>query len=63
MGELVLEHSSNSGLVADIVGEVHVDCVGADVVVFDGVDPCEILVLDEDWAVRRRQRSECERAV
>ena len=61
--ELVLKHCSNIGLVVDIVREVHVDCIGADVGVFGGVDPCEVLILDEEWAVRRRQRGDSERAM
>ena len=46
-----------------MVREVHVDFVGDDVGAFGGVDPCELLVLNEEWAVRRRRRSECERAL
>jgi len=53
-GELVLENCTNNGLVVDIMREVHVDCVGVDVGVFGGLDPCEVLVLDEDWAMCRR---------
>ena len=45
---MVLEHCLNSCIVVGIVREVHVDCVGADVGVFGGVDPCEVLILDED---------------
>ena len=63
MGELVLEHCLNSGLVVDIMREVHVACVGVDVGVFGGVDPYESLVLDEELVVFRRQRSEGGRAL
>jgi hypothetical protein len=64
VGEVVIEDCSDSGIVVDMVREVHVDCVGVDVGwVFDRVDPCEIPVLDEVWAMRRRQMSECERAL
>ena len=48
MGELVAEDYSDSGIVVDMVREGHVDCVGADVGVFGGVDPCEVLALDEN---------------
>ena len=51
---MIVEDCSDSGLVVNMVREVHVDCVGADVGVFGRVDPYEVLVLDEDWAVRRR---------
>ena len=47
----------------DIVREVHVDCIGVDVGVFVGVDPCEVLVLEEDWALRQRHWSEGETAL
>ncbi len=51
------DHSDESRMV-NIPRKVHVDFVGADIGVFGGVDPCEVLVLDEGWAVRRRQRNE-----
>ena len=40
--------------------EVHEGGVGADVGVLCRMDPCEVLVLDEDWVLRRLKRSECE---
>ena len=54
MGELAIEDFSNSDIMVDMMREVHADCVVVDVGVFGGVDPCEVMVLDEDWAVRRR---------
>ena len=60
MGELVGEDCLDYGLVVGIVGEVHEDGVSADVGVICRVNPCEVLVLDEDWAMRRLRRGECE---
>ena len=57
MGELVGEDCSNCSLMVGIVGDVHEDGVNADVGVLCRMDPCEVLVLDEDWVVRRRQSS------
>ena len=53
VGELVGENCSDYGLVVCVVGEVHEDGIGVDVGVFGRVNPCEVLVLDEDWAMRR----------
>ena len=43
------------------MGEAHVDGISADVGVLGRMDTSEVLVLDEDWAVCRGQRSEGER--
>ena len=53
MGELVDEDCSDYGLVVAIMREVHEDGVRADVGGLCRVNPCEVLVLDEDWVVRR----------
>ena len=63
MGELVGEDREDSGLVVDVVGEIYVDRVCADVGVFVRVYSREVLVLDEDRAVCRRHRGEGERAL
>jgi hypothetical protein len=52
VGELVGENCSDYGLMVGVVGEVHEDGIGANVGVFSRVDPCEVLILDEDWAMR-----------
>ena len=44
---LVFENQMNGLLVIDFVGEVHEDCVGADVRVLGRVYACEVLVFDE----------------
>ena len=59
MSELVGEDCSDYGLVDGIVREVHEEGVGAEVGVLCQVNPCEVLVLDEDGAMRRSHRSEC----
>ena len=47
----------------NVMGEVHVDFISADVRVLGQVDANEVLVLDEDWAVCRGQRGEGERTL
>ena len=51
------------GLVVNIMREVHVYFLSANVGVLGRVDTSEILVLDEDWDVCRGQRGEGERAL
>ena len=61
MSKLVLDNRQNRCLVVNITKEVHVDFVRAEIGVLGRVDTSEVLVLDEDWAVCWRQRSESER--
>jgi len=49
--------------VVDVMREVHVDFVRADVGVLGRVDTREVLVFDEEWVVCRRQRGEGERTL
>ena len=63
LGELVVEDREDRGLVVDVVWEVHVDCVGADVGVLCRVDTREVLDLEEERDVCRGQRGESERAL
>ena len=53
MGEMVGEDRSDYGRVVVIMREVHEDGVRAYVGVICRVNPCEVLVLDEVWAMRR----------
>jgi hypothetical protein len=53
VGELVGEDSSYDGLVVDLVWHVHEEGVGADVRVLCRVNSREVLILDEDRAMRR----------
>ena len=53
VGELVVENCSDYGLMACVVGKVHEDGISDDVGVSSRVDLCEVLVLDEDRAMRR----------
>ena len=57
---LIFENQMIGLLVVDFVGEVHEDCVGADVGVLGRVYTCEVLIFDEYWAVCRRQWSQRE---
>jgi hypothetical protein len=52
-GELVGEDCSDYSLMVGVMGEVHEDGISADVGVLCRVNPCELLVLDEYWAMRR----------
>ena len=60
MGESVGEDREDGGLVVCVVGEVHVDRICVDVWVFGRVYSDEVLVLDEYWAMCRRQRGKGE---
>ncbi len=51
--ELVGEDSSDYGLVVDLMRKVHEDGVDVDVRVLRQVNSREVLVLDEDGAMRR----------
>ena len=53
LGELVGEDRVDRSLVVDIVREVHVDLVGADVGVLGRVYTREVLVFEKDRVVRR----------
>ncbi len=53
--ELVGEDLVDGGLMVCAMGEVHVDCVGADIWILCRVHSCEVLVLDEYRAVCRGQ--------
>ncbi len=53
MGELVGEDSSDYGHAVDLGRKVHEHGVGADVCVLRRVNSREVLVLDEDMAMRR----------
>ena len=46
LGELVVENRLDRGLVVDVMREVRVDFVGADVGVLGRVDTREVVVLD-----------------
>ena len=53
MDELVGEDCFDSGLMVGIVGKVHEDGICTGVGILSRVNPREVLVLDEDWAMRR----------
>ena len=61
--ELVGEDQVDGGLMVCVVGEVHVECVGADILILCRVHSCEVLVLDEYRAMCRRQWGEGEWAL
>ena len=61
LGELFFYDQQDRGLVVKVTGKVHVDGMRDDVGVLGRVGTSEVLVLDEDWAVCLRQRSEGER--
>ena len=63
LGELVGEDREDRGLVVGVVRQVHIDRVCADVGVLGRVYTREVLVLEEDRDVCRRQRGEVERAL
>ena len=63
MVELVVEDHEDRGLVVDVVREVHVDRVGADVGVLGRVDTRETVVLEDDRVVCRGQRGEGEKTL
>ena len=53
MSKLFGEDCSDYDLVIEIMKEVHEDGVRVDVEVLCRVYPCEVLFLDEEWAMRR----------
>ena len=63
LGKLVGEDREDRGLVVNVGGEVHVDLVCASVGILGRVYTREVLVLHEDRAVCRGERSEGERDV
>jgi hypothetical protein len=60
---MVFENRLDRGLVVNVMGEVHVDFISADVGALGRVDTTEVLVLDEDMDLCRGQRSEGERTL
>jgi hypothetical protein len=60
---MVGEDLVNGDLVAHVVGEVHVDCIRADVWILCRVHSLKELVFDEHRAVCRGQRGESEWAL
>ena len=63
LGELVGKDCVDRSLKVNVVGEVYVDFVGADVGILSRVYVREVLVLEEDRAVCRGQGGEGERAL
>ena len=63
LGELAVQDRENRGLVFDVVREVHVDRVGADVGILGRVDTREVLAHEEDRDVCRGQSGEGERTL
>ncbi len=52
MSKLSCEDGSNCSLAIGVIREVHEDGVGDDIGFICRVDPCKVLVLDEDLVLR-----------